>query len=128
MKSLGLLIAGTLAVWAAAAYPARLLWGESAVLLSATAGLLCLVPTAATLVWSQRAFHKAPQWQLVAVLGGTCVRMLFVVGAGLALFMLVPEFQYQRFWVWLVAFYLVTLTLEVVLITRGVAAGQPQKN
>jgi hypothetical protein len=128
MKSLGVLIAGTLAVWAAAAYPARLLWGDSAVLFSATAGLLCLVPTAATLIWCQRSFRGAPQWQLLAVLGGTAVRMLFVVVAGLVLFLTVPEYQHKRFWLWLVAFYLLTLTLEMILITRGVATGQPQKN
>lgn len=128
MRSLGLLIFGTLAVWAAAVYPARLLWGDSAVVFSATAGLLCLVPTAATLVWSQRAFQKAPQWQLVATLGGTLVRMLFVVGAGLVLFLTVQEFQQKRFWLWLIAFYLVTLTLEMMLLAQGASAGQTQRH
>jgi hypothetical protein len=123
MKQLGFLIAGTLAFWAVLAYPARLLWGNSALLFSATAGLLCLVPTALTLAWYLKAFQGAPETQLLAILGGTGVRMLFVFGAGMVLFHTVPEYQYQRFWLWLLAFYLFTLTLEITLITRHAAAG-----
>ena len=128
MKQLVYLIASTLAFWVIVVYPARLLWGDSAVLFSATAGLLCLVPTAGTLAWYLKAFHGAPETQLLAVLGGTVVRMVVVGGIGMVLFHTIPELQYQRFWLWVLAFYLFTLTLEMVLITRHAATGQPQKN
>jgi hypothetical protein len=128
MKQLGLLIIGTLVFWAVVAYPARLLGGDSALLFSATAGLLCLVPTALTLAWGLKASGGAPEAQLLAVLSGTVVRLVVVVGAGMVLFHAVPAFQHQRFWLWLLAFYLFTLALEVALITRHTAAGQPQKH
>jgi hypothetical protein len=129
MKSLGLLIAATLACWLLVVIPARWLWGDSAVLFSGTAALLCLVPSAATLLWTQWAFKGQPEQQLLAVLGGTAVRLVFVVAAGMALFHLVPAFQYQRFWLWVIAFYLVTLAAEVLLLARqSAAAEQAQKN
>ena len=58
-RSLGLLLAGGLAFWLVVAYPAKWLWGDSAVVFSAVAGLLCLVPAAATLVWSLRVLPGA---------------------------------------------------------------------
>jgi hypothetical protein len=128
MKQLGFLIAGTLAFWAVVAYPARLLWGDSALLFSATAGLLCLVPTVLTLAWYLKAFHGAPETQLLAALGGTAMRMVVVVGIGMILFHTVPELHYQRFWLWLLAFYLFTLTVEITLIARHAVTGQVQKN
>jgi hypothetical protein len=53
------------------------------------------------------------------VLGGTGVRMAFVLGTALLLHFTVPSFQKQGFWVWLLIFYLFTLALEMVLIVKG---------
>jgi hypothetical protein len=124
---LALLIGGTLALWGVAAYPAYLLWGEPAVVFSAAAALLCLIPTTATLVWCHKAFQSSPEQQLLAVMGGTVVRLVVVIGAGMALYFSAPYFHRGSFWVWVVVFYLVTLTVEIgLIVARQAAADRPQ--
>ncbi len=127
-KSLSLLIGGTLLAWALVAVPARYLTNDLAYLHSAAAALLCLVPTALTLAWTRWAFKGLPEQQLLAVMGGTVVRMAFVIGAGMALYHLAPDFNYQRFWLWVIGFYLFTLALEMVLLTQQTSAEQAEKN
>jgi hypothetical protein len=122
-----LLFAGTLACWLVTVFPARWLGDDSAVLFSATAALLCFVPAAATLAWGEWALKGQPEQQLLAVLGGTGVRMAVVLAAGLALYFLHPEFHYLRFWIWVIVFYLVTLGLEVgILVSRSPAPDRPR--
>lgn len=128
-RSLSLLIGGTVVIWLVVVYPAWRLWGDSAVFLSATAALLCLIPTAATLIWAHLAFRGLPEQQLLAVLGGTGLRLVFVLAAGMGLFYTVPEFHYQRFWLWIIAFYLATLTLEMgILSSRPASPDHSRKN
>jgi hypothetical protein len=117
-KSLALLVGGTFVAWALVAYPARVWWGESALLFSGTAALLCLLPSAVTLAWAHASFKGQPHQQVAAVLGGAGLRMLFVVVGGLVLYHSIPEFFYVRFWIWVIAFYLLTLALEMFLLTR----------
>lgn len=117
-KSLALLIGGSLAIWLALVYPAYLLWGDSAVLFSATAGIVCLVPAVLTLAWCQRALRGTAEQQLLSVLGSTGIRLFIVVAAGMVLYNFHRDFHSQRFWFWLIGFYLVTLTLEVILLAR----------
>ncbi len=93
MKSLGYLVGGTVAFWVVVFYPARLLWGDSAVLFSAAACLLCLAPSAATLAWSQRGLQGLPEQQLLAVMGGTGLRMVFVVRGGHGSILSAPGLQ-----------------------------------
>jgi hypothetical protein len=100
-------------------YPAYVIWGETAPVYGAVALALCLVPTAATLLWAGWALDQSPEQQLGLVLGGTGVRMVFVLGAGLLLNSFVPYFQRQGFWLWILGFYLLTLFLEMVLIVTG---------
>jgi hypothetical protein len=127
-KSLALLAAGTVGLWLVLAYPVWLIWGWPAVLFSVTAGLLCYVPTSLTLIWCRWAFKEQPEHQLLAVMGGTGVRLLFVLGPGIALFFLVPIYKSPSFWIWIVVFYLYTLTLEMVLLTRPTVQEQnPEK-
>jgi hypothetical protein len=118
-KRVGLLIATTLAVWGVAVYPAWLQWGDSAVVYSSVAAILCLLPTVLTMLWASWAYRQTPEQQLVMVLGGTGVRMGLVLGLGLILNTFVPYFQQQLFWIWLLVFYLLTLALEMVLVVKG---------
>jgi Mitochondrial pyruvate carriers len=127
------LIGGTVVFWGLVTYPARLLaehnqWErpELTILWSETAALLCLVPTALTLIWTRWAYKAQPEQQLLAVFGGTTVRMAVVIAVGLVLFLSVKEFEYQRFWIFVIVYYLFTLALEMVLIVRGAAVGQAQ--
>ena len=117
-KRLLLLVLGALAFWLIAVYPARLLFGDAAVVFSAVAGLICLVPTVATLAWSQRALQGRHEQQLLAVMGSTGIRMAFVIAAAMVLFHTSDEFHHQQFLLWVVVFYLVTLALEVSLLVQ----------
>jgi hypothetical protein len=132
MRALFWLVAGTVVFWGLVTYPARLLaehngWErpELTTLWSSAAALLCLAPTVLTLVWTRRVRAGQPEQQLLAVMGGTTVRMAFVLAVGLLLFLSIDKFHYQRFWIIIVIYYLFTLALEMVLIVRG-AAGQAQ--
>jgi hypothetical protein len=125
-KQVTVLIGGSLLAWAVLAYPARLWWGDAALVYSAVAVALCLVPTAATMLWAGWALRESPEQQLVMLLGGTGVRMGVVLGAGLILTSFVPYFGRQSFWLWLLVFYLITLTLEVVLVVGGRPASDGQ--
>jgi ABC-type spermidine/putrescine transport system permease subunit II len=126
-KRLVILIAGTLLAWGAAAYPARLLGGDAGLIYSAVAAALCLLPTALTLLWAEWVSRQSPEQQLTMVLGGTGIRMGVVMGIGLLLYLFLPYFEQPGFWLWLLAFYLFTLALEMVLVVRGRTAVEQQR-
>ncbi len=127
MKGLLGLIGGTVAFWGLASYGAHLLWPDDPTLMwSTTAAFLCLLPTALTLVWTRWAYRGQPEQQLLAVFGGTALRMVVVIAAGLILFLGVKGFEYQRFWLFVVVYYLFTLALEMVLVVRGTSAEPAQ--
>ena len=129
IKPLMVMILATLAFWLALVFPVCYFLGElSAIMFSGTAAVICLLPTTVTLAWALLAFRSQPEQQFLAVLGGTGVRLVFVIGMAMALYQLVPAFQYQRFWLWVVGFYLLTLILEMVLLTRHTAVQQVHKS
>ena len=119
-------VLASLAWWAVLAYPARLVWGPPAIFYTAVALGICLPPAALTLAWGQRALRQAPEQQLLMVVGGTGLRLVVVLGAGLALYLLVPYFQQPGFWVALLVFYLFTLALETGLLLGRSLAGDAQ--
>ena len=110
----------------AAGVAAWLFAGETGVLFVGTAFSLCLVPMTATLIWSSWAFQDTPRANLLAVMGGTSFRMLFVMAVGVALFLSVPVYREASFMFWVVFFYLATLAVEVVLLVgKPSSAGRP---
>jgi hypothetical protein len=115
-------MAGTVTLWVLASYPAYLLGGEDGLLFSGVAAGLCLLPTAATLLWCDLVLGGSPEQQLMAVFGGTALRIVFVIGVAMVLYQSVEQFHSGRFWLWIIVFYLATLTLEVVLVVRRQAA------
>ena len=120
MRRLAVFLGASLTFWVLVAVPARHLWGDTALTYSAVALGLCLVPAAVTLAWAGRALHGSADQQLLLVLGGTGLRMFAVLTAGLVLYMRVDYFQKEHgFWVWVLVFYLFTLTLEMTLILSG---------
>jgi hypothetical protein len=132
---LGALFGGTLAAWAVAVYPAHLLWGEPEARLwhdpmlfySLAAAVLCLIPTGLTLAWASWAVRQSGEQQLMMTLGGTGLRMAFVLLGALVLYFRVPLFHTAGFWGWILAFYLFTLALEMTLIltAQSPAGGSP---
>src|SRR5262249_57734777 len=98
-------------------------WGDRGIAYSAVAVVLCVVPAAATLLWAGWVSRHSPEQELLMVLGGTGVRMFVVLGVALALFLFVPFFGEPSFLLWIAAFYLLTLALEVTLVVRGRSSG-----
>jgi hypothetical protein len=117
-----LLIAGTVVLWVLLSYPAYLLGGDDGLLFSAVAAGLCMLPTAGTLLWCDLVLGSSPEQQLMAVFGSTAVRIVFVVGAAMVLYQFqdppLERFHSTSFWLWIIVFYLATLTLEMVLVVR----------
>jgi hypothetical protein len=127
-RSIELLIGGAIAIWLLLLYPAYRLGGEAAILFSTVALLLCLAPTVLTMLWTRWATAQSPEQQLVAVLGGTGVRMGLVLAVGLALYRWSPSFSHVRFLFWLLVFYLLTLALEITLLIAGERTAQNSKS
>ena len=118
MRKLVLLLVGTALFWLTATGVAHLIWGETVWLPSSVACVLCLIPAAGTLVWIASADAMAVEKQLMLVFGSTGIRLLVVLGCGMAIFLGFPDYFPLTFWVWLGVFYIVTLGLEVTLLTR----------
>jgi hypothetical protein len=127
MKRLGMMLGGTIGLWFLVAVPVRAFGGSNVYIISGIAALLCLAPSMATLLWAGWAFSKSPDQQLVMVLGGTAVRLFFVLAGAVVLLNFVPFLQgKESFWLWLLFFYLTTLSLEMVLILTGKPGTQTQ--
>jgi hypothetical protein len=126
-RSIELLVGGAIAIWLLLLYPAYRLGGEAAILFSTVALLLCLAPTVLTMLWTRWATAQSPEQQLVAVLGGTGVRMGLVLAVGLALYRWSSPFSHVRFLFWLLVFYLLTLALEITLLIAGERTAQNSK-
>src|SRR5262249_6405155 len=87
---LATLLGGTFCLWGLLAIPASFLGGAGALVLSGVAAVLCLVPTTATLVWAARTPRRHPNDVLLLAVGGMGLRMTFVLGAAVALYLFVP--------------------------------------
>jgi hypothetical protein len=119
-----------LGVGVAVAIPVRHWWGNLAALEGVVALLICAVPSGLTLLWSGWAMQGRPEQQLVAVLGGTGLRLLVVSLLGLALSQRVEWLQEDgHFWTWVLAYYLFTLALETALTLQlRPASTQPKSS
>ncbi len=101
---LALFLGICLAFWVLAALPARSYLGEDAPYASGIALLICLVPAALTLAWTQWAQNRPPEQQLIAVMGGTGLRLVTVGLVGMIVFKSVPFLQPDEahFWAWVI--------------------------
>jgi hypothetical protein len=117
-RQLGLLLAGSIVVWLLLAVPASLVSGTGALLDTAVACGLCLVPMSATMMWCHWVCGNSGEQQLAAVMGGTSLRLIIVVAGGIGLYYTVEALSRPAFLIWIVVFYLATLALEVVLVVR----------
>jgi hypothetical protein len=118
MKKLGWLAAGTLLLWIILIYPGWLLFGDVVWIHSLSALAICLVPALATMAWTLKT-SNAPESQLVAVLGGSGIRMAFALGVGLLLYKTLPETFTDYFWLWIGLFYMFILAVETILVIKN---------
>ncbi|HEX4591689.1 MAG TPA: F0F1 ATP synthase subunit A [Gemmataceae bacterium] len=117
-RRLVILIGGSLVFWVIVAALSRMAWGNPAVIYSAAASVLCLVPAAITLAGATWAASQPADKQAVAILSGTGVRLAVALGGGFALTEWVPYFRQEgppSLWAFIGVFYLVTLALETGL-------------
>jgi hypothetical protein len=118
MPSSGRLALSTLLFWGLIVPPVRYLLdaGISVYLLSAVAGLICLAPALATLIWAEIVFAGKPDTQILVYLASSVIRMLFVSGVALLLSIRFAYFQDSAFVIWLAVFYLFVLGVETYLV------------
>ena len=119
MRQLGILLGSLVLLWLLAALPARWIWGESVFLQSIFALVLCALPAAVSLAWANAGMQRSPEMLMFQVLGGTGLRMAFVLGVGLALYLGLPQHFSEVFWVWVLLFYMFSLFVEVSLVVRA---------
>jgi hypothetical protein len=128
-RALVRLTAAVILLWVVLAVPASLFWDGGPVIpldarpvlvVSGAAALVCWLPAALTLAvltWWRR--RRPPVELVAAFLLGVVMRMGLTLGGGLVVFLALlpvgPPGRYV-FWVWLLVFYLATLTVETLLL------------
>lgn len=112
----------TAGMWMALSGPAAALAGRKALEGLTYAAVLCLLPGWLTFVMAAGLAASSGRRQVLAVLGGTAVRLLAVLGGGLAVRVWRPHLGFQEFLVWLVVFYLAALVVETRSLLKQAAA------
>ncbi|GIW83064.1 MAG: hypothetical protein KatS3mg105_4871 [Gemmatales bacterium] len=116
MKRVGVLIGGTVLFWLVSVGVAGWWVAHPAILFSGVALALSLFPALASLVWSMLATRQSAEQQLLSMVGGMLLRMALALGIGSLLYFRTKLFHHSAFWVWVLLFYLFTLTLETILV------------
>lgn len=113
----GRLTVVTAALWLALAGPAWLLGGVDGLEGLTYAALLCLAP--GWLVFLILALYGTPGTQgPIAALGGTGLRLAFVLVGMLFLQSVRPNLGFWELTVWLLVFYMATLFAETLLVLK----------
>lgn len=118
----GLLVLATAAgLWALLIYPAMLV-SSDALLGMTIAAVLCTLP--GVLVSMMASFvSRSDQQAILMVIGGSVVRMLFVLIGILIVNSIRPGLGFRDFTVWVIPFYLVLLSVETFLAYKQVSMG-----
>jgi hypothetical protein len=114
---------GALAGWLLLAVLVYALWGREGLFCLTVGGAICIVPAGLSLFWSLHAAGRSSSEQILAVMGGMFLRMLFVLAVGIAVFLVQPWFQEVKerayvYWGSLLLFYLMSLALETIIAAR----------
>lgn len=116
---LGRLTAVAAGLWLVFALPAYWLAGFDGLEGLAIAGLLCLVPGLLTLFLATLLpSGNDSNAMLTTVLGGTGLRMLFVLVGTMVVNSVRPQLGFRGFIVWLLAFYLAMLLAETLMVLK----------
>jgi small-conductance mechanosensitive channel len=112
------LILCVITLWLFLAYPARHWAGELGLVYISVSAILCVIPSIVMLGFAAWSANPSPERQLAIVLGGTLVRMTFVMAAALTLYLAAAAFSSAWFWMAVAVFYLFTLAVETFLMVR----------
>ena len=109
-----------LGLWLLLLYPAYSTGGIHSLQGLSIAAILCVVP--GILVSLMASFStRADQQAILIIIGGSTVRMLFVLVGILMVNIILPRLGLWDFKVWVIAFYLVLLAVETYLVYRQVS-------
>ncbi|MBT6156107.1 MAG: hypothetical protein HOL01_23880 [Planctomycetaceae bacterium] len=116
---LGRLTAIAAGLWLVFALPAYWLAGFNGLEGLSIAGLLCLVPGLLTMfLASLMPSDNNSNLMMTTVLGGTGLRMLFVLVGTMVVNSVRPQLGFRGFIVWLLAFYLAMLLAETLMVLK----------
>lgn len=118
MKTFAWFLALCLAIGGVALLPGWLLYEHDLWLPCAAAWGLSFVPAALTLGWALGAFAGQAETQLLAVMGGSLLRMAAALGGGFFLSHRWPDRFDTGFWILLLGNYLAILAAEIAVIVR----------
>lgn len=118
MKSVLLFAAAGLLFGAIALGVGLSLWPDSALVQGGTAFALTFVPALLTLTWALFSYRSAPEFQLMASMGGSGIRMFVALGGGFLLTQSQAETFGASFWFWILTFYMSFLAAEIAVIVR----------
>lgn len=125
LRHCGWLTAVTLIVFGIAAWPVSRWSGRAGVEELSFAAGLCLFP--GWLAFWLVSRYVAAKSRALAILAGTTLRMLLVLGGVLVLRMQWGGLP-KSFLVWLCVFYLLSLVVETVLVTRTLLPAGPRSS
>jgi len=111
---IGIFSAGVVLAWFLIAWPAHLLAGNWGLVGSSVSAILCVVPGWITLIVSGH--RNGPTAAVFVALRGMVLRLVFVLGVGMGLYLGIDGFTPRSLLVWLVVFYCITLALETALV------------
>ena len=128
MRRAAILLGVPVAVATLVAVPLGLWRGPYQWLCAAVALALTVTPGLLTLLLTVR-LSKSPAGQVVSLVLGTGVRLLVGFGGAVVVFFAAGDtFRAEpiSFWAWVLGTYLVTLLVEMALLSRGLGkAGEP---
>jgi hypothetical protein len=110
------------------AVPAWFMSGREGLIGLSAAAILCVVP-GLIVFWIAASFGAAGTEVPLVILGGTFLRMVFVLLGMVIVQTLDPHLGFREFIVWLLVFYLFLLAVETCLVlapTASRSGGQPR--
>ncbi len=112
-----LFLSSALTCWLLICLPVRSYAGDESAWTCSIAFAICLAPALLTFAWSAWALESGtPEQKLAAFLGGSGIRMFAVAGTAFFLSQRYAYLESAGFLSWVLGFYLLLLTLEIVLL------------
>jgi hypothetical protein len=123
----GWLLLATVGLCLVLAVPAWFIAGREGLIGLSAAAVLCVIP-GLVVFWIAASFGVAGTEVPLVILGGTVLRMVFVLLGMVIVQTFDPRLGFREFVVWLLVFYLVLLAVEtcLVLLSSASRGGQPR--
>jgi predicted neutral ceramidase superfamily lipid hydrolase len=116
LRRCALLLGIACGAWVVLSWPAWRLAGADGLTGLSIAAALCTVP--GLIVFALAAAMRGPSQGVVIALGGTALRLVFVLVGALAVQAVQPQLRFREFLVWLLAYYVIMLAAETLLVVR----------